>query len=172
MMSDNMSAFFPNAQMDIARMHLDSYQICAIIATLVILPTVWLRNLSLLSYISGRWLFFCCFLECTIRTNKKTHFNLFAFVLSVGGVFTLILVVLCLLWVGATSEIGFHPSGNALNFARLPVTIGIYSFCYGSHSVFPNIYSSMDDPSRFPSLLVLRYVAIFLKKLPFLCILR
>ncbi|XP_073275379.1 amino acid transporter AVT1G-like isoform X2 [Primulina huaijiensis] len=127
MMSDNMSAFFPNAQMDIARIHLDSYQICAIVATLVILPTVWLRNLSLLSYI------------------------------SVGGVFTMILVVLCLLWVGATSEIGFHPSGNALNFARLPITIGIYSFCYGSHSVFPNIYSSMDDPSRFPSLLVFSF---------------
>ncbi|KZV57202.1 vacuolar amino acid transporter 1-like [Dorcoceras hygrometricum] len=127
MMGDNLSAFFPNAQMDIYRIHLDSCQMCVIIAAIVILPTVWFRNLSLLSYISA------------------------------GGVLTLVLVVVCLLWVGATSEIGFHPSGNSLNFAKLPLTIGIYSFCYGSHSVFPNIYSSMDDPSRFHSLLVISF---------------
>ncbi|KAG8376922.1 hypothetical protein BUALT_Bualt09G0114500 [Buddleja alternifolia] len=128
MMSDNLSAFFPNAQMDFAGIHLDSYQICAITATLVILPTVWLRNLRLLSYV------------------------------SVGGVVTLVLVVVCLLWVGVASEIGFHPSGNALDLTRLPITIGIYSFCYGSHSVFPNIYSSMKEPSRFPSVLLISFV--------------
>ncbi|KAK4480969.1 hypothetical protein RD792_011831 [Penstemon davidsonii] len=128
MMSDNLSAFFPNIEMDIAGIHLNSYQICAIISTLVILPTVWLRNLSLLSYI------------------------------SVGGVVTLILVVLCLLWVGVVGEVGFHPSGKALDLTRLPLTIGIYSFCYGSHSVFPNIYSSMKEPSRFPSVLVISFV--------------
>ncbi|KAK6140260.1 hypothetical protein DH2020_026058 [Rehmannia glutinosa] len=125
---DNLSATFPNAQMDVAGSHLDSYQICAITSTLVILPTVWLRNLSLLSYV------------------------------SVGGVVTLVLVVLCLLWVGVTSDVGFHPSGKALDFTNLPITIGIYSFCYGSHSVFPNIYSSMKEPSRFPSVLVISFV--------------
>ncbi|KAK6146903.1 hypothetical protein DH2020_017815 [Rehmannia glutinosa] len=128
MMSDNLSATFPNVQMDVAGIHLDSYQICAITSTLVILPTVWLRNLSLLSYV------------------------------SVGGVVTLVLVVLCLLWVGVTSDVGFHPSGKALDFTNLPITIGIYSFCYGSHSVFPNIYSSMQEPSRFPSVLVISFV--------------
>ncbi|PIN17068.1 Amino acid transporter [Handroanthus impetiginosus] len=123
MMSDNLSVSFPNIQMDVAGIHLDSYQICAIISTLIILPTVWLTNLRLLSYI------------------------------SVGGVVTLAVVVLCLLWVGVASEVGIHPSGKALDFSKLPITIGIYSFCYGSHSVFPNIYSSMKDPSRFPSVI-------------------
>ncbi|KAK1359705.1 hypothetical protein POM88_044179 [Heracleum sosnowskyi] len=33
-------------------MHLDSYYICAIISTLVILPKIWLRDLTLLAYIS------------------------------------------------------------------------------------------------------------------------
>ncbi|XP_057778095.1 amino acid transporter AVT1D-like isoform X2 [Salvia miltiorrhiza] len=127
MMSDNLSATFPNAQVHIAGIHLDSYQICAIVATLVILPTVWLRNLSLLSYV------------------------------SIGGVVTLALVVLCLLWVGVVSDIGFNPSGKALNFTHLPITIGIYSFCYGGHSVFPNIYSSMENPSQFPSVLAISF---------------
>lgn len=53
MMSDNLSALYPNAHVDFGGVHLDSYYFCAIISTLVILPTVWLRDLSLLSYISG-----------------------------------------------------------------------------------------------------------------------
>ncbi|KAL1545598.1 amino acid transporter AVT1D-like isoform X1 [Salvia divinorum] len=128
MMSDNLSAAFPNAQVNIIGIHLDSYQTCAIVATLVILPTVWLRNLSLLSYV------------------------------SICGVVTLALVVLCLVWVGVVSDIGFNPNGKALNFSHLPITIGIYSFCYGGHSVFPNIYSSMENPSRFPSVLTISFM--------------
>ncbi|KAL0309885.1 UNVERIFIED_CONTAM: Amino acid transporter AVT1E [Sesamum radiatum] len=128
MMSDNLAASFPNVQMDVAGIHLDSYQVCAIASTLVILPTVWLRNLSLLSFISA------------------------------GGVVTLALVVVCLLWVGVATDVGFHPSGKALDYTKLPITIGIYSFCYGSHSVFPNIYSSMKAPSRFPSVLVISFL--------------
>ncbi|KAL9153133.1 hypothetical protein ABFS82_10G029900 [Erythranthe guttata] len=128
MMSDNLSASFPNMQMDVFGIHLDSYQICAIISALIILPTVWLRNLRLLSYI------------------------------SVGGVVTLVLVVACLVWAGVSSDVGFHPTGKAIDFPNLPITIGIFSFCYGSHSVFPNIYSSMREPSRFPSVLIISFV--------------
>lgn len=53
MMSDNLGALFPNSHMEFAGIHLNSYQICAIISTLIILPTVWLRNLRLLSIVSG-----------------------------------------------------------------------------------------------------------------------
>ncbi|CAI9098296.1 OLC1v1034917C1 [Oldenlandia corymbosa var. corymbosa] len=132
MMSDNMSLLFPHAHLELFGFYLNSYQLCAIISTLVILPTVWLRNLSSLSYI------------------------------SVGGVIMLVIVVICLLWVGVINEVGFHPAGTALNLAKLPVTIGLYSFCYGSHSVFPNIYSSMKEPSRFPSILVISFSMAFI----------
>lgn len=75
---------------------------------------------------------------------------------SAGGVITFILVIVCLLWVAVTNDFVFHPSGTVLSFAKLPVTVGIYSFCFGGHSVFPSIYSSMREPSRFPSLIMLR----------------
>ncbi|GAA0164117.1 hypothetical protein LIER_39723 [Lithospermum erythrorhizon] len=126
MMSDNLASMFPNANMDFGGLHLDSYTLCTIISTLLILPTVWLRDLSLLSYVSA------------------------------GGVVTLFVVVLCLLWVGTVDGVGFDPSGSPLNLAKLPVTIGLYSFCYRSHSVFPSIYSSMKEPSKFPFVLVIR----------------
>ncbi|KAE8687013.1 lectin-like protein [Hibiscus syriacus] len=123
MMSDNLSTIFPNTGMHFAGIYLDAPQVFAIIGTLFILPTVWLRDLSLLSY------------------------------LSVGGVGASILMVLCLLWIGV-DHAGFHQGGTSLNLSNLPISVGIYSFCYAGHSVFPNIYSSMREPSQFPFVLI------------------
>ncbi|KAL7585263.1 hypothetical protein Lser_V15G42692 [Lactuca serriola] len=127
MMNDNLSSLFPLAQLDIGGIHLDSHYLCAIISTLVILPTVWLRNLSLLSYISA------------------------------FGVVTLATVILCLLWLGVVDGIEYQPSGTALEVGNLPVAVGLIGFCYGSHSVLPNIYTSMKDPSRFPSAMLISF---------------
>ncbi|KAM0991279.1 hypothetical protein ACFX2C_009682 [Malus domestica] len=124
MMSDNLASAFPNTHMTFAGIDLDCHQIFAIISTLVILPTVWLQNLSLLSY------------------------------LSVGGVVASILVALCLLWVGVVNQVGFHHKGSALNLADISVTIGIYGFGFAGHSVFPNIYTSMREPSQFSAVLI------------------
>ncbi|KAL6277946.1 hypothetical protein ACE6H2_021547 [Prunus campanulata] len=124
MMSDNLASVFPNTQMTLGGIHLDSHHIFGITATLVILPTVWLQNLSLLSY------------------------------LSVGGVVASILVALCLLWVGVVNQVGFHHRGTALNLSDISVTIGIYGFGFAGHSVFPNIYTSMKEPSQFSAVLI------------------
>ncbi|KAF3551693.1 hypothetical protein DY000_02000066 [Brassica cretica] len=77
MMSDNMSGMFPNTSLYIAGISLNSNQVFAITTTLIVLPTVWLRDLSLLSYISA------------------------------GGVFSSILLALCLFWVGSVGGVGF-----------------------------------------------------------------
>lgn len=53
MMSDNLSKIFPNVSLNMAGASLDSSQIFAIASTFIVLPTVWLRDLSLLSYLSG-----------------------------------------------------------------------------------------------------------------------
>ncbi|XP_010452051.1 PREDICTED: vacuolar amino acid transporter 1-like isoform X2 [Camelina sativa] len=126
MMSDNLSGLFPNISLSIASgISLDSSQIFAILTTILVLPTVWLKDLSLLSY------------------------------LSVGGVLASILLGLCLFWIGVVDGIGFHATGKVFDFYNLPVAIGIFGFGYSGHSVFPNIYSSMKDPSKFPLVLVI-----------------
>ncbi|CAH2074503.1 unnamed protein product [Thlaspi arvense] len=126
MMSDNLSGLFPDISLSITPgISLDSAQIFAILTTLLVLPTVWLKDLSLLSY------------------------------LSVGGVLASILLGLCLFWVGLVDGIGFHETGRVFDLSNLPVTIGIFGFGYSGHSVFPNIYSSMKDPSKFPLVLVI-----------------
>lgn len=76
--------------------------------------------------------------------------------LPVGGVAASILIGICLLWIGVVNGVGFHPGGSALNMPGLYATIGIYAFAFSGHSVFPNVYTSMKHPSRFPFVLVVR----------------
>ncbi|XP_047330202.1 amino acid transporter AVT1C-like [Impatiens glandulifera] len=120
---DNLSSLFPNAHLNIGGLYLGSRHLFALVATLVILPTVWLRDLRVLSY------------------------------LSAGGVLASIVVVLCLFWVGVVDHIGIQSHGSILNLNTMPVAIGLYGFCYSGHAVFPNIYSSMEKPSEYPSVL-------------------
>lgn len=75
---------------------------------------------------------------------------------SAGGVGASLVVVLCLFWLGVVDQVGFHPTGTALNLANLPVSLGIFGFCYAGHSVFPNIYSSMKKPSDFTAVIIVR----------------
>lgn len=51
--SDNLSSLFPNAYLSFGGIELNSHLLFAILTTLAILPTVWLRDLRILSYISG-----------------------------------------------------------------------------------------------------------------------
>ncbi|KAG6475012.1 hypothetical protein ZIOFF_064229 [Zingiber officinale] len=120
---DNLSSLFPNAQLELGGLHMDSPLLFAILTTLLVLPTTWLRDLSVLSY------------------------------LSVGGVIASVLAILCLFWVGAFDKVGFENTGTPLNLQGIPIAIGIYGYCYSGHAVFPNIYSSLKKPSQFPIIL-------------------
>ena len=51
---DNLSSLFPNAHISLGGFQLNSPRLFALMTTLAVLPTVWLRDLSVLSYISGR----------------------------------------------------------------------------------------------------------------------
>ncbi|KVI09698.1 Amino acid transporter, transmembrane [Cynara cardunculus var. scolymus] len=123
--SDNLSSLFPNAHLNLGGLVLDSHYLFAIMITLAVLPTVWLRNMSVLSYISA------------------------------GGVIASVLVAVCLFWVGLVDDIGFQiETTKTLNLSSFPVAIGLYGYCYSGHAVFPNIYTSMAKRSQFPMVLL------------------
>ncbi|KAL5709974.1 Amino acid transporter avt1c [Ranunculus cassubicifolius] len=128
--SDNLSSLFPNAHLSFRGYVLGSHHLFALVVTLAVLPTVWLRDLSILSYISA------------------------------GGVIASVLVVCCLFWVGLVDKIGFESKGTILNIPTLPVAVGLYGYCYSGHAVFPNIYTSMAKPNQYPSVLLTSFAVV------------
>lgn len=52
--SDNLSTLFPDAHLSIGGIELNAHILFAILTTLALLPTVWLRDMRILSYISGK----------------------------------------------------------------------------------------------------------------------
>ncbi|KAH1228615.1 Amino acid transporter AVT1C [Glycine max] len=124
--SDNLSTLFPNAHISLGGVELNAHILFAILTAVALLPTVWLRDLRILSYISA----------C--------------------GVIATILVVLCLFWVGLFDNADIHTQGTTktFNLATFPVAIGLYGYCYAGHAVFPNIYTAMANRNQFPGVLL------------------
>ncbi|CAN1238209.1 Amino acid transporter AVT1C [Linum grandiflorum] len=126
--SDNLSSLFPNAHFNLFGIYLDAHHLFAFATTISVLPTVYLRDLRILSYISA------------------------------GGVIASVLVVLCLFWAGLVDQVGIHSKGTVINLGSLPVALGLYGYCYSGHAVFPNIYTSMARPNQYPFVLLVCFI--------------
>ncbi|CAI5968924.1 unnamed protein product [Closterium sp. NIES-65] len=124
---DNLGAMFPQLGLSVLGVHLTSRHVFVLISALCILPTMYLRDLSLLSYVSA------------------------------GGVVASVVVVSSVAWVGV-ADVGFHQSGPLLSIWGMPVTIGLFGFCYSGHAVFPNIYMSMRNRNDFNKVLYCSFI--------------
>ncbi|KAG4925013.1 hypothetical protein JHK87_050553 [Glycine soja] len=63
-----------------------------------------------------------------------------------------------LFWVGIIDQVdGYKPGEKTLDLSNIFVSIGLYSFYFVGHAVFPNIYSSMKEPSKFPLVLYIYF---------------
>ena len=119
MEGDNLASLFPSVSLDLGFYTLSSNETMLVITALVVLPTVCLRDLSFLAY------------------------------LSMMGISASILVVGAVAWMGTVGGVGLGAEGRVVNWSGVPVAIGVYSFCFSGHTVMPNIYWSMKDRSQF-----------------------
>uniref|UniRef100_A0A7N0V166 Amino acid transporter transmembrane domain-containing protein n=1 Tax=Kalanchoe fedtschenkoi TaxID=63787 RepID=A0A7N0V166_KALFE len=112
---DNLHNLFPGMELQIADFTIGGRQCFVIIVSLIILPTAWVDNLSILSYISA------------------------------SGVLASLIIIGSITWTGAFEGIGFHQKGALINWSGIPTALSLYAFCYCSHPVFPTLYTSMKN---------------------------
>ncbi|KAL6009170.1 hypothetical protein ACLOJK_022397 [Asimina triloba] len=110
---DNLEYLFPNVKLQIMGLDFGGKRGFVLLAALVILPTMWLKSLSHLAYISA------------------------------GGVLASVIVVISVCWAGAVDGVGFHAEGSLYHLGGLPTAISLYAFCYCGHAVFPTISSKI-----------------------------
>jgi amino acid permease len=83
--------------------------------------------------------------------------TVFVDICTATGVIATLLIFLSVGLVGTSGDIGFQATGKAIKWSGMPFAIGIYGFCYSGHSVFPNIYQSMSDRTKFTKALLIMY---------------
>ncbi|WCJ23848.1 Transmembrane amino acid transporter family protein [Euphorbia peplus] len=125
---DNLHNLFPNVNIEVGGLSLSGTKTFIIISALIILPTVWLDDLSVLSYISGT------------------------------GVLASFVIPGCIFWAGAFDGVGFQENGKLVNWGGMSTAISLYSFCYCAHPVFPTIYTSMKKKHQFSYVLVISFI--------------
>uniref|UniRef100_A0A0D9V2K3 Amino acid transporter transmembrane domain-containing protein n=1 Tax=Leersia perrieri TaxID=77586 RepID=A0A0D9V2K3_9ORYZ len=119
---DNLDKLCPGTVVDLLGYRVHGKQLFVLVAAAFILPTTWLKNLSMLAYVS-----------------------------AVGLVASETLTV-SLVWAGVAEKGFHVRGGNLLNLSGLPTALSLYFVCFAGHGVFPTVYSSMRTKKDFPKL--------------------
>ncbi|TYI30795.1 hypothetical protein ES332_A05G412300v1 [Gossypium tomentosum] len=126
---DNLQNLFPIMEFEVGQgLTIAGKQGFIIIVSLIILPTVWLDNLSLLSYV------------------------------STSGVLASGITLGSIIWTGAFEGIGFQQKGTLVNWDGMLTAISLYAFCYCAHPVFPTLYTSMKKKHQFSNVLIVCFI--------------
>lgn len=115
---DNLHNIFPDG-FQLNGLKVQGRESFIMIVALVILPTILLKNLSILSYVSAT------------------------------GVIACVIILGSIIWTGTFDGVGFHQKGVAVNLNGIPIAASLYAFCYCGHPVFPTLYTSMRNRKNF-----------------------
>lgn len=117
---DNLNKLFSNVGFDFMGIEFGGKQMFIVLVALIILPSVWLDDMRILSYISA------------------------------SGVFASGLILASIFWVGAFDGVGFKNNDSKMfRINGVTASVSLYMFCYCAHPVFPTLYTSMKNKHQF-----------------------
>lgn len=116
---DNLANVFIGVDLNSSWAHLSTSQLLAVIAVFVALPSLWLRDLSSISF------------------------------LSTAGILMSLLIFATVACTAVFGGVRANHGIPALHLHKIPAISGLYIFSFAGHIVFPNIYTAMKDPSKF-----------------------
>jgi vesicular inhibitory amino acid transporter len=117
---DNLITVFAGTQLRLLIWtKLSTSQLLTMIGVLIALPSLWLTDLSSISF------------------------------LSCGGILMSIIIFTSVAYIAIFQVVKANHSIPVLHLHKIPAISGLYIFCYAGHIVFPNLYKSMKDPSKF-----------------------
>ncbi|KAL2329974.1 hypothetical protein Fmac_017555 [Flemingia macrophylla] len=125
---DNLNKLLSIEEVQIGGLAIGGKQFFVILVALIILPTVWFDNLSILSYVSA------------------------------SGVFASLVIILSISWTATFDGVGFHQKGTLVDWNGIPIAFSLYAFCYCAHPVFPTLYNSMTNKHHFSNVLLVCFV--------------
>ncbi|XP_006350166.1 vacuolar amino acid transporter 1-like [Solanum tuberosum] len=125
---DNLHNLLPDVNFEFWGLGIGGKQSFVLIVALLILPTVLLKKMSILAYVSAS--------------------AVLASLVIIGSIF----------WAATYDGIGFHKSGVVVNWGGIPTSFSLYAFCYCAHPVFPTLYTSMNKQKQFSKVMLLCFL--------------
>ncbi|KMT14955.1 hypothetical protein BVRB_3g064630 [Beta vulgaris subsp. vulgaris] len=109
---------------------LEKSKILTTIAVFITLPSLWLRDLSSIAF------------------------------LSAGGIIMSALIFLTVTSTAISGVVKANHNIPVLRLNEIPHVSGLYAYSYAGHVVFPNIYTSMKDPSKYMKVVVVSFTIV------------
>ncbi|KAL4591186.1 hypothetical protein LXL04_004138 [Taraxacum kok-saghyz] len=110
--------------------HLSTSQVLTVFAVLVALPSLWLRDLASISF------------------------------LSTSGIIMSLMIFVTVVCTAVFGGITANHTIPPLRIRNIPQISGLYVFSYGGHIVFPDIHRAMKDPSKFTKVSIVSFTFV------------
>ncbi|KAK9288070.1 hypothetical protein L1049_016516 [Liquidambar formosana] len=127
---DNLITVFSGTHLKFPWIHLSTSQILTVLAVLVALPSLWLRDLSLISFLSS------------------------------GGILMSLVIFTTVACTAIFGSIKANHNIPVLRLRNIPAISGLYIFSFAGHIVFPNLYKEMKDPSKFTKVSIVSFALV------------
>ncbi|KAG6667562.1 hypothetical protein CIPAW_01G109000 [Carya illinoinensis] len=127
---DNLITVLAGTHIKVPWTKLSTSQLLTIIAVLIALPSLWLRDLSSVSFLSS------------------------------GGIVMSLLIFVSVASTAIFGGVKPNHSIPVLHIHNIPTIFGLYIFSYAGHIVLPNLYKAMKDPSRFAKASILSFTLV------------